>query len=61
MFPRELLKKFIDNLVTTINLKKTLINKLISNSSQMKVLLHTSVRITNYLDPYSKVKIMGAN
>jgi len=25
----------------------------------MKVLLHTSVGITNYLDPYYKVKTMG--
>jgi len=27
----------------------------------MKVLLDTSVGITNYLDPYYKVKIIGTN
>jgi len=27
----------------------------------MKVLLDTSVGITNYLDPYFKVKIIGTN
>jgi len=27
----------------------------------MKVVLHTSLGITNYLDPYYKVKIMGTN
>jgi len=27
----------------------------------MKVVLHTLMGITNYLDPYSKVKIMGTN
>jgi len=28
---------------------------------QMKAVLHISMVITNYLDPYSKVKIMGTN
>jgi len=38
MLLRELLKKFINNLVMTINQKKkTLINELVSNSAQMRV------------------------
>jgi len=43
------------------NNKKTLINESVSNSAQMKLLLDTSMGITNYLDPYSKVKIIGTN
>jgi len=27
----------------------------------MKVVIHTSMGITNYLDPYSKLKIMETN
>jgi len=41
------MKKFINNLVTK---KNPLINNLVSNSAQMKVLLHTSMGITNYLE-----------
>jgi len=41
--------------------KKTLINESVSNSAQMKLLLDTSMGITNYLDPYSKEKIIGTN
>jgi len=44
--------------------KKTvhhLINELVSNSSQMKVLPDTSVGVTNYFDSYYKVKIIGTN
>jgi len=38
-----------------------LINELVINSSQTKVLLDTSVGITYFLDSYYKVKITGTN
>jgi len=51
MLPRELLKKFINILLTTLNLNKTLINELVSNRAQMKGVLHISMGITNNVDP----------